>query len=329
MMIKTFVHSVCAITLLFSITVCSAQTSPDGVVGVGASEVPKAQLRLFVFPFDDSSPALVARAQVKGMEAPAVVASAPAGRSSAEPGYVDFPAGDGGYEVLAGDKPVATGPLRLAPNRAYTIVAWQGGDRAWQAKLFSDDSASSARAMRVLNFVPGRKSVVSAGEAEPAAVPAATVQEVQVPAKTLDIRAQVQDPAGGAPFQTSTAFDFSQAGSGYLLIAPDYRGKPDIRMVPGGFVTATAEVAAAASAPVAPPSASDIQKEAQQTRKRSLAYLKQALADLEALQAGPNPPPNADAIRRELQQQLKAVDQPAAPEPAPAAPRGAAAEAAR
>ena len=155
-------------------------------------------------------------------------------------------------------------------------------------------------------------------------MPAATLQEVQVPAKTLDIRAQVQDPAGGPPFQTSTAFDFAQAGSGYLLIAPDYRGKPDLRVVPGGFVAAAAEALAAASVPITQPSAADIQKEAQQTRKRSLAYLKQALADLDALQAGPNPPPNADAIRRDLQQQLRSLDQPAAPEPAPATPQGTA-----
>lgn len=316
-MTKSLRLPVSILACLLPVAAAVAQPSPD-VVGGPSKETPKAQLRVFVFPLDDSSGAVVARAQVKGMESPAVVASAPAGRSQADAGYQDFPAGDGGYEILAADKAVATGPLRLAPSRAFTLVAWQGADRAWQTKLFADDSSSSARLMRVLNFVPGRQSMVSAGEAEGAAVPATAVQEVQVPAKTVDIRAQVQDPAGGPPFQTSTAFDFAQAGSGYLLIAPDYRGKPDIRVLPGGFVAAPAEQLAAAAAPVAQPTAGEIQKEAEQTRKRSLTYLKQALADLEKIQAGPNKLPNADAIRKDLEQQLKALDAPAAPEPSPA-----------
>ncbi len=317
-MIKTLFRSARVIAFFLPIAASLAQSSPE-VAAPPGKEKPKAQLRVFVFPSDSSSEAVVARGQVQGMDAPVVITSAPAGRSQADAGYQDFPAGDGAYEILAGDKAVATGPLRLTPNRAFTIVAWQGGDRAWQTKLFADDSSASSRLMRVLNFVPGRQSVVTTGEAEGAAVPATAVQELQVPAKAVDIRAKVQDPAGGPPFQTSTAFDFSQAGSGYLLIAPDYRGRPDVRVLPGGFVSASAEELAAASVPITQPSASDIQKEAERSRNRSLTYLKEALADLEKIQAGPNKLPNADAIRRDLKQQLSTLQAPPAPAtPAPA-----------
>lgn len=318
-MSKSLIFSVRLLAFFLPLAACLAQTSPEAA-GPSAKQDFKSQLRVFIFPVADASEAVVAKATVAGMEAPVVMASSSGGRSHAEAPYLDLPAGQGAYQILASDTAVASGPLRLVPNRAYTLVAWQGADRSWQTKLFADDSTAASRPMRVLNFVSGRPSVVVTEGTDGTTVAPATVQEVQVPAKNLDLRAKVQDPKGGPPFQTSTAFDFSQAGSGYLLIAPDYRGKPDVRVVAGGFIAAAPEQAAPAPAPVVV-TAADIRREAEASKKRSLAYVKTALADLDALQAGPNPLPNAEEIRRDLKRQLRELESPAAPEnpPAPAA----------
>jgi hypothetical protein len=144
------------------------------------------------------------------------------------------------------------------------------------------------------------------------------VQELPVPAKEVLIRASVTNPDGGPQFLTSTDFDFTQAGSVYLLVAPDYNGKPDIRVVAVGFVTPAPVEPVPASA-LAPFSAPATQKQAEAIRKNSLACVKTALADLEAMQRGPNNIPNADAIRKDLQKQLQALEKPAAP-PKPVVP---------
>lgn len=316
-MLKTLLASVRILALCLPVVTALAQSAPEAADSTGKPR-PKAQVRVFAFPLEGTTGTVVARGSVGDMETPVVMASAPAGRSLTDEAYQDFAAGQGVYEFLSGDQVVASGPLRLMPNRAYTLVAWQGTDRAWQTKLFADDSTAASRPMRVLNFVSGRPSVVATEGSDGTTVPPATVQELQVPAKILDLRAKVQDPKGGPPFQTSTGFDFSQAGSGYLLISPDYRGKPDVRVLAGGFIAAESPETATATVSV-PPTASDIAKEAEQTKKRSLAYLKTALADLEALQAGPNPIPNADEIRRDLQKQLRALQGPPAQEASPAA----------
>ena len=272
-------------------------------------EKPKAQLRVMVFSAGSGSSGVVAKALAEGMEAPVAL--------SIGESYGDFPAGAGTYEFLLGDQPVTKGALSLKPKRAYSLIGWQGTDGKWKSKLFADDTTPVTRVMRVLNFVANRPSVVSADQSEGVTIAPATVQELPVPAKEVVIRASVANPEGGPPFQTSTGFDFTQAGSGYLLVAPDYRGKPDIRVVAGGFVTPAPVEPVPASA-LAPLSASAAHKQGEEIRKSSLAYVKTALADLEAMQRGPNKIPNADAIRKDLQKQLQALEKPAAP-PKPAA----------
>jgi len=191
-------------------------------------------------------------------------------------------------------------------------VAWQGAGGKWQSKLLADDTTPLTRTMHVLNFLPKRQSVVSTDQREGATIAAAAVQELPVPAKEVLIRASVTNPDGGPQFLTSTDFDFTQAGSVYLLVAPDYNGKPDIRVVARGFV-APAPVEPVPASALAPLSASAAQKEAEAIRKNSLACVETALADLEAMQRGPNKIPNADAIRKELQKQLQALEKPTTP----------------
>jgi len=175
--------------------------------------------------------------------------------------------------------------------------------------------------MHVLNFLPKRQSVVSTDQREGATIAAAAVQELPVSAKEVLIRASVTSPDGGPQFLTSTGFDFTQAGSVYLLVAPDYNGKPDIRVVARGFV-APAPVEPVPASALAPLSASAAQKEAEAIRKNSLACVETALADLEAMQRGPNKIPNADAIRKELQKQLQALEKPTTPPKSAAVPPG-------
>jgi hypothetical protein len=150
--------------------------------------------------------------------------------------------------------------------------------------------------MHVLNFLPKRQSVVSTDQGEGATIAAAAVQELTVPAKEVLIGASVANLDGGPQFLTSTGFDLTQAGSVDLLVAPDYNGKPDIRVVAVGFVTPAPVEPVPASA-LAPFSAPATQKQAEAIRKNSLACVKTALADLEAMQRGPNNIPNADAIQ--------------------------------
>ena len=270
-------------------------------------EKPKAQLRVMVFSAGSGSGGVVAKALSQGMEEPVAL---PIGES-----YGDFPAGAGTYEFLLGDQPVTKGALSLKPKRAYSLIGWQGTGGKWQSKLFADDTTPVTRVMRVLNFVPNRPSVVSADQSESISIAPATVQEVPVPAKEVVIRASVQDPDGGPPFQTSNGFDFTQAGSAYLLIAPNYRGKPRLSLLAGGFEAPTPMTPVPA---VAPPSAAELQKQEAQNRKATMAYIKATLADLEARERGPNKIPNADAIRKDLQKQLQALEKPTAP-PKPAA----------
>jgi hypothetical protein len=142
-------------------------------------------------------------------------------------------------ELRAGDKVVAKDAGALRPARAYTFVAWQASSAAdWQIKAFADDPATPAaadRALRLLNFPAGRKTLFSIGQGTETTVPGNAVQEVRAPAKVVVASVKVLASDGGPPAHSTLEIDYTTLGSGYMVVMPDNLGRMRPQFIGGGY----------------------------------------------------------------------------------------------
>jgi hypothetical protein len=197
---------------------------------------PPSFVRVLFLPSDGTSGAVSLRAQTQGMDSPAEVAAIEPGQVALDAAYREFNAGDGAYELRAGDRLLASGTLRLLPSRGYTIVAWQGGQN-WQTKVFADDlppSGASDRAVRVLNFAAGRETLLSFDGTTEIRFPGNSVQEVKAPVKLTGVAIKTLAPDGGPPAQSVLEVDFREVPSLYVVVAPDNRGRMRSSMIESG-----------------------------------------------------------------------------------------------
>jgi hypothetical protein len=264
-----------------------------------------AMIRGWLLPAGDTSEVALSL-KLAESERMVTLASTRDGAASSNPAYQNIPRGGVvEIELKAIDQIISTQRLNLRAERSYTLIAWKEGGR-WQIKAFADNLPSgnaSDRPLRVLNFVDGRETQFFVGEGPGQKIPPSSIEEIRVAPKLLDLSIKVLDPGGGHPSQTSTAFDFSQADSAYVIVAPDYLGRADPRVVPGGPARSTPpSEEAAAAVPTGP---EDAGKEKQRVRKLDLEHRLAQLAALEASERGPNKIPNAAELKRQLEKEIR------------------------
>ncbi len=262
-------------------------------------------IRGWLLPADDTSEVALAL-KLAESERMVTLASTRDGAASSNPAYQNIPRGGVvEIELKAADQVISTQRLNLRAERFYTLIAWKEGGR-WQIKAFADDLPSGnapVRPLRVLNFVDGRKTQFFVGEGLGQNIPPSSIEEIRVAPKLLDLSIKVLDPGGGHPSQTSTAFDFSQADSAYVIVAPDYLGRADPRVLAGGPARSTPP--SDESAPALPTGPEDAGKEKQRVRKLELEHRLAQLAALEAGERGPNKIPNAAELKRQLEKEIR------------------------
>jgi len=302
-----------ALALIVPSSSLRAQAAP-------APPPPPAMLRAWLFPAEASDTASIA---IKGaaQEQPVTLVSTSGGARQVSPGYREVKEGATAIEVKSGDQLLASGNVSLAGGRQYTLIAWRSGPK-WELKAFPDSSPSSNaadRPLRLINFADGRETLVSINGADGTKLADGSVQEVRLKPKVLDIAVQVMAPDGGPPFQTSTAFDLAQADSAYVVVAPDYRGRPDAQVLAGG--TGPPPPPPVPLAAVVPPTAEELRKQQIGARRLELDYRQAQLAALKAMEQGPNKIPNAEALKRDIEKQIKDLQGPAS---TPAVPPGSA-----
>lgn len=271
-------------------------------------------VRGWLLPIDDKSKIdLTIRLAEEGKTLP--LASTSGGVASCNSGYAELnPAGVVEFELKSGDKVVSTQRINLRPARCYTFVAWKEAN-TWRTKAFADDPSSANAAdlpLRVLNFADGRKTEFVVAGGQPRKADPNTIQEIKIAPKNSDLSISVLDPKGGAPSRTTTAFDFSNLGSAYLVIAADYLGRYDMRVITGGV--AFDAPPAVTTTNYAPPAPEEMAKERQRVRKLELENRLAQLAALKASEQGPNKIPNAAEIKREIEMAIRELQ---APLPAP------------
>ena len=302
------------------ILACPAPSQTAEQVGAGTTdrESPPASLRAWILPAGERQPLSVVVGSESG-ENPQTLAGTRDGAMVANAGYASLPPGALKMELKSADKVLVSRSAAVRPERFYTLVCWNAGGK-WELQVFADgplENREAARPVRVLNFVEGRETEFFIGAASGEKVAAESVQETQVPPKQFDVSIKVLDPQGGPPSQTSTAFDFAQADAGYLVIANDYLGRADPRVIAGGpgFV----ESEPGPEAPYVPPTAEEARKEKQRLLSLELEHRKAQLAALEASEKGPNKIPNAAELRRQIEEEIRKLQKPAAA-PAPPSP---------
>ncbi len=264
-----------------------------------------AMIRGWLLPAGDASEVALAL-KLAESERMVTLASTKDGAASSNPAYQPIPRGGVvEIELKAADQIISTQRLNLRADRSYTLIAWKEGGQ-WQIKAFADDLPSGNapdRPLRVLNFIDGRKTQFFVGQGPGQNIPPSSIEEIRVAPKLLDLSIKVLDPGGGHPSQTSTAFDFSQADSAYVIVAPDYLGRADPRVVAGGRARSTPpSEEAAAAVPTGP---EDVGKEKQRVRKLELEHRLAQLAALEANERGPNKIPNAAELKRKLEKEIR------------------------
>jgi len=166
-------------------------------------------------------------------------------------------------ELRAGDKVLAAGPVALKPARAYTFVAWQTSSADWQIKAFPDDPASpnaTDRALRLLNFPAGRETLLSIDKGAETRVPGDVVQDVRAPARVVVASVKVLASDGGPPAVSALEIDYTNLGSGYLVVVPDNLGRMRPQFIGGGYEEEV-EVAPAPTPAAAPVTAAAARKQ--------------------------------------------------------------------
>ena len=294
-----------------SLWIANVHAQPEAPAGqTEATQKRAAMVRGWLLPTDEKAKVeLTVRLAEGGKTLP--LASTSGGIASCNTGYAELnPAGIVEVELKSGDKVISTQRINLRPSRCYTFVAWREANK-WQTKAFADDLASANAAelpLRVLNFADGRKTEFIVAGGQPRKADPNTIQEIKIAPKNSDLSISVLDPKGGAPSRTTTAFDFSKIGSAYLVIAADYLGRYDMRVITGGVALDFPPPVTATN--YAPPAPEDMAKERQRVRKLELENRLAQLAALKASEQGPNKIPNGAEIKREIEKAIRELQAP-------------------
>ena len=307
---RTSVTALCVFLSLLAPAAVLAQ-APAG------TPPPLSLLRGWLFPAGESDAASL---EVKSQadDNPVVFAVSKGGERQANPGYREIKPGNATIEVKSGDQVLATGTVPLVGDKQYTVVAWKVGPR-WELKVFADGPAApnaADRPLRVLNFAQGRETMLSVGGGPETKVAAGSIQEIKLPPKLTGMIVKVLATDGGAPAQSSTEVDFSAIPSGYVVVAPDYRGRMRPRVIEGGAPPPPADL------PPTPQAAAPPVDEASRQKRMARLDLETQLGQILVQMNQPGEQGNRaqlEAKKQELEQQLKQVQAgEAKPAPAPA-----------
>ena len=273
-------------------------------------------LRAWILPAGEmGNVALVAQSQ--GESGPMTLAASQGGQRQVGPAYRAVRPGNATVEVRSGDQVLASGTAPLADGRQYTLVAWKTPTK-WELKLFADGPpAPNApdRPIRILNFAQGRETAVVVSGGTETRIKGDDVRELRVPPKVTGVAVSVLAADGSAAAQTSVEFDLSSAYSGYVVVAPDYRGRFRPAIILGGEPPTSEEPVATSESPESPEA-----RIARLTRMDLEHELGQILVQMN--QPGEEGKRAAlQAKKQELERRLKGGDPAPAPAPTPAPDR--------
>lgn len=314
---------------VFAVLLISARAQPapapgaeNGAAPAGAQQRPPAALRAWIFPAKDAGPLDFVLGRATG-EAPASLARSERGAKAADGLYSKAAPGRVTLSLKGGEKVLASSDVDLPSGAHITAVAWSSGDK-WQIKLFADPPAkpgAGARPLRVLNFAGERETLLAVGGGKEVRLPAASVRELDLPAKISGLTVKVVDPAGGPPSETSLEVDLAALPLAYAVVGPNYRGRMRPEIIEGG--PPRVESVVVLNVPELDPAAqAKLERERRAAARRmEREHLSGQLAILEAqIREGVNVPEDAEGIRQELRKQMKDLDKPE-PAPSPASPK--------
>jgi hypothetical protein len=167
------------------------------------------------------------------------------GERSATSDYSRLGEGGGLVEIRSGDRVLASANLSLRRDRYYTLTAVQSGG-SWKLKVFADGSEAqnaADRPLRVLNFADDCDINLAFRGAKPLKVPERGIGEMRAPAETAMLELELFSRQGKSLGQALLEIDASTAGSVYIVVSPDYRGRMRPRIIYGGQPSETQDVA--------------------------------------------------------------------------------------
>ena len=194
---------------------------------------PAARVRCWIFPHGEKDSAtVVARGADKTehqLASAKGVAVSPTGYAALAPWTytLDLKLRSGG---------VSSPPIQFKDGNFYTVAAMPKGG-AWQITTYFDGppaDKSAPRPVHVLNFSPGRSTVVRAGNAPPLQVPPGAVAEMQLPPQRVPVRVEVLAADGGPPALSTVEVDLKEWPCAYVVVSADYRGRMRPRVLRGG-----------------------------------------------------------------------------------------------
>ncbi len=175
--------------------------------------------------------------------APTTIAVSANGMRSTSPEYLPVSEAGGMVELRAGDRTLAKSSLPLRSGRFYTLIATQSKGE-WKFKVFADGAETDNaldRPMRVMNFANGCDIKLAFGAAKPLTVQEGEMGEMRAPAKTAMLDMELFGKDGKSLGKAVLEIDASAAGSAYIVVSPDYRGRMRPRIIYGGAVSEDTE----------------------------------------------------------------------------------------
>ena len=230
----------CALTFcVFSVTplVSMAQTEV-GAPAAQAAGKETAMLRGWLLP-RNSMEELKLLYVKDTTSSPTPIAVSANGARSISPEYLPVSEAGAVVELRAGDKTLTKVSLPLRRKRFYTLIATQSKGE-WKLKVFSDGPETENaldRPLRVMNFADDCDIKLAFGKAKPLTVREGEMGEMRAPAKTAMLNMELLGKDGKSLGKAVLEIDVSAAGSAYVVVSPDYRGRMRPRIIYGGAIS--------------------------------------------------------------------------------------------
>jgi len=224
--------------LLGALLVVASSSSRSQVADSGGTETEDARAFVRGWIIDADSPTSLS-AKLAGAADEVVLNTTAASERTTPSDYRELVPGNVSLELKINDAIAASVPVGLQARQHYTVLASRKGDgRRWELKLLPDGPHGpnvSERPVRIFKYTGGRPAELSFDGGDARKIAADGWEEFKQPAKVTDLTVTVQaDDVAGAPAVSSVQLDLAKAGSAYVLVNPDYRGRMRPSVITGG-----------------------------------------------------------------------------------------------
>jgi hypothetical protein len=178
-------------------------------------------------------------AKLGGAAGEVVLNTTGASELAAPSAYLELAPGNTVFELKINESIASSITAGLSPGHYYTALASRAADgRGWELKLLPDGPHGpnvSERPVRIMKYTLGRPAELSFDGGDIRKLAADGWEEFKRPAKVTALTVTVQaEDALGAPAVSSVELDLANAGSAYVLVNPDYRGRMRPSVITGG-----------------------------------------------------------------------------------------------